>query len=133
MARRHCSPRPWKAYPEQLCSRLGEAPQRGPVGDRCREDPRLPPVPLPSDRPVEAAFFNSLGYTDEDWQQLEADLRDHARTQEASAGESTVYGQKYDVRGILTGPLVRRGASVVTVWIVQTGEDFPRLITAYPG
>ena len=80
-----------------------------------------------------AAFFTSLGYTDEDWQQLEADLRGHARTHEASAGESTGYGQKYDVRGILTGPLVRRGASVITVWIVRTGEDFPRFITAYPG
>ncbi len=79
-----------------------------------------------------AAFFNSLGYTDEDWQQLEADLRDHARSHEASAAQSTIHGQKYEVRGILTGPLAGRGASVVAVWIIRTGEDFARFVTAYP-
>ena len=43
-----------------------------------------------------------------------------------------MFGQRYVVRGILRGP-VRREAGVVTVWIVPTGEDVPRLLTAYPG
>ena len=79
-----------------------------------------------------AVFFESLGYSADAWQQLEADLRALAIAGEAILGDQTKYGQKYEVRGTLNGPS-GRGASVVTVWIVRWGEETPRFVTAFPG
>jgi len=79
-----------------------------------------------------ARFFESLGYSTENWEQMEADIRDLIAAAEARPREKTEYGQKYEVRGSMTGPN-GRSAEVVTVWIVLTGEDVPRFITAYSG
>ena len=43
----------------------------------------------------------------------------------------TPYGQKYLIRAMLLGPSGSSSA-VVSVWIVLTGEEFPRFVTAYP-
>jgi len=51
---------------------------------------------------------------------------------EASATEANEYGQKYEVRGNMTGP-AGKTAVVVAIWIVLRAEDFPRLVTAFPG
>ncbi len=77
-------------------------------------------------------FFSRLGYTNEQWARLEADLLELAVTGEAIIGESTEYGQKYEVRGMLKGPSGRL-AEVVSVWIVLAGQETPRFITAFPG
>ena len=45
--------------------------------------------------------------------------------------ERTQYGQKYAIRATLAGPS-GSWADVTSVWIVRTGEDFPRFMTAYP-
>ena len=79
-----------------------------------------------------ARFFESLGYSAENWEQIDTDIRDLIAVAEARPGEKTEYGQKYEVRGSMTGPN-GRSAEVVTVWIVLTGEDVPRFITAYSG
>ncbi|MBI4517882.1 MAG: adhesin [Deltaproteobacteria bacterium] len=79
-----------------------------------------------------AMFFESLGYSAGAWQQLEADLRGLAAAGEATLGEQTKYGQKYEVHGSLSGPSGKR-ASVVTVWIIRWGEEAPRFVTAFPG
>ena len=79
-----------------------------------------------------AVFFENLGYSANAWQQLEADLRALAIAGEAILGDQTKYGQKYEVRGTLSGPS-GRPASVVTAWIVRWGEDTPRFVTAFPG
>ena len=77
-------------------------------------------------------FFESLGYAADDWSRLEADLRDLLTKEQATVGEQTKHGQKYEVRGTLKGPSGRAG-SVVTVWIVREGEGVPRFVTAFPG
>ena len=79
-----------------------------------------------------AAFFTSLGYSAAGWEALAADLRRHALDNEASAIEANEYGQKYEVRGMLTGP-AGKTAVVVAVWIVLLGQDSPRFVTAFPG
>lgn len=61
---------------------------------------------------------------------LAEDLRRHALEGEASE-EASDYGHKFEVRGDLVGPVDR--AQVVIVWIILEGEDYPRLVTAYPG
>ncbi len=79
-----------------------------------------------------AVFFESLGYAQSDWTRLQAALLDLARTRDAVEGQASQFGQKYQVRGSLIGPSGRQ-ADIVTVWVVLAGEDFPRLVTAYPG
>jgi hypothetical protein len=77
-----------------------------------------------------SAFFRSLGYAQEQWHLLERDLRAVLST-EAQPSGVTEYGQKFSVRGTLTGPN-GRSAGVVTVWIILIGETVPRFVTAYP-
>jgi hypothetical protein len=79
-----------------------------------------------------AAFFSGLGYSAAGWDVLAADLMAHAVENEASATENNEYGQKYEIRGRMAGP-VGKTAVVVAVWIVLRGEDFPRFVTAFPG
>ena len=62
-----------------------------------------------------AVFFQALGYLSRD-----VTIEDH-----------TAYGQKYSIRAPLVGPS-GRSANVVSVWIVRTGEERPRFVTAYP-
>ena len=78
-----------------------------------------------------AAFFRSLGYSLEQWPQLEADLRRQLLSEESALEASNPYGQKYSIRGTLVGPS-GVSAVVVSVWVVRAGEDYPRFVTAYP-
>ena len=78
-----------------------------------------------------APFFESLGYSAEEWGRLDADLRAQHLPRDANPVDATVYGQKYEIRATLVGP-ASRAATVVSVWIVRTGEDVPRFVTAYP-
>jgi hypothetical protein len=78
-----------------------------------------------------AAFFLTLGYSLDNWQLLEADLRNQHLSQDTTTDEPTAYGQKYAIRATLVGPS-GRSAEMVSVWVVRTGEDFPRFVTAYP-
>ena len=89
---------------------------------------------LSSTHPVgrlKAAFFMGLGYRAEDWGRLHKDLLNAALVDAATPGRFTRYGNKYEIRATLKGP-AGRSAMVLTVWIVRHGEDFPRLITAFP-
>jgi len=77
----------------------------------------------------EARFFRELGYTNDNWEQLESDLREILRN-DAALKEKTKYGQKYEVSGTLKGPL--KTANIITVWIILSNEKLPRFITVLP-
>jgi Domain of unknown function (DUF6883) len=79
-----------------------------------------------------APFFARLGYTSANWRRLEEDLLDLAVSGNAELGKDNRYGQKYEIRGILSGPS-GRSAAVLTVWIVLFGGDVPQFVTAFPG
>ena len=79
-----------------------------------------------------APFFVALGFSQDQWSRLEADLRAQHLSQEAQPASSSSHGQKYEIRAILTGP-AGRSAEVVSVWIILAGEEAPRFVTAYPG
>jgi len=68
----------------------------------------------------------------ENWQSLKTDLLNMVISEEAKIGQESQYGLKYEVRGTIIGPSGKK-ADVVTVWIVLTGEDIPRFVTAFPG
>ena len=107
-----------------------------PNADRAIIDPaKLRDYLLSPAHPVgrfKAQFFMALGYAQHQWPQLEADLRALHLSQEAQPATSSPYGQKYEIRAILTGD-GGRSAEVVSVWIILAGEDAPRFVTAYPG
>ena len=88
---------------------------------------------LSSTHPIgryKSAFFRSLGYAQEHWHVLGCELR-ATLSNDALPFGAMEYGQKYGVRGTLTGPNGRTGR-VITVWIILTGEVTPRFVTAYP-
>ena len=62
---------------------------------------------------------------------LQADLREIIRQGQAVNAGRNDYGEKYTVLARLKTP---SGVSrdIITVWIVLSGEDVPRFITAYP-
>ena len=77
-----------------------------------------------------AAFFRRLGYEQDGWEILERDLRS-LLLEDAIELETTDYGEKYAVRGVLEGPN-GRVADIVSVWIILAGTDVPWFVTAYP-
>ncbi|MDZ4339396.1 MAG: adhesin [candidate division NC10 bacterium] len=107
-----------------------------PAVDRAVIEPaKIQDYLLSTSHPVgrfKAPFFISLGYTSSDWHRLEADLRDLAILGDAEPGQDSPYGQKYQIRGTLTGP-AGKSANVVTVWIILSGGDVPQFVTAFPG
>jgi len=78
-----------------------------------------------------AALFGAVGYRRESWQLLRADLLAIAELDGARLKANTGYGQSFELPAILKGP-AQRALPVVTVWLVRSGEDFPRLVTVYP-
>jgi hypothetical protein len=88
---------------------------------------------LSSTHPIgryKSTFFRSLGYSQDRWHVLERDLR-AVLSKDAQLAGATEYGQKFTVRGSLSGPS-GRVAGIVTVWIILAGETVPRFVTAYP-
>jgi hypothetical protein len=78
-----------------------------------------------------APFFAALGYTQDEWHVLQADLREFMRQGQAVNAGRNDYGEKYTVLARLKTP---SGVSrdIITVWMVLSGEEVPRFITAYP-
>lgn len=78
-----------------------------------------------------AAWFASIGYGIDNWQDLADDLLLLARGVDDFVAKPSPFGVKYEVTGRIGRP-AHRPADVTTVWIVE-GNNSPRLITAYPG
>jgi hypothetical protein len=78
-----------------------------------------------------AVWFESLGYSLDNWQDLVTDLLQLASDDDDFVAKPSLFGVKYEASGVI-GRSDRPPALVVTVWIVE--ENYPpRLITAYPG
>lgn len=78
-----------------------------------------------------AAFFYAFGFTLQMWALLRDALLEHARQHEVVEVSETQHGTKFRIEGELTTPIGRM-VSVRAIWIVDTGKDYPRLVTAYP-
>ena len=109
---------------------------RLPAAERAYVDPvKLRRYLLSASHPegrYKAAFFARFGYTQRHWRRLGWQLRILARTGVAEAEPPDSFGRKYRVSGSIPSPS-GRNAEIVTVWIILHGEDFPRLVTAFPG
>ena len=78
-----------------------------------------------------ARFFTSVGFTLGNAALLGRALLKVARNGEVVKVESSGYGMKYVVDGAIVS-LTGRTVDVRTVWIIERGQDRPRLLTAYP-
>jgi hypothetical protein len=78
-----------------------------------------------------AAFFFAFGFVLERWEKLASAILSHANENPVAKQELTKYGTRYVVEGTMK-MADGRDALLRTVWFVETGEDVPRLVTAYP-
>ena len=78
-----------------------------------------------------AVFFTAMGFQREAWEALAEALRQVARNSPVTKSMTSMHGQKYSVDGMVLTP---SGQTVMvrTIWIVDKGENRPRLVTAYP-
>jgi hypothetical protein len=87
--------------------------------------------PAHPDGEAKARFFAALGFTAEAWEVLATALRGLAQRAPVARRLESVHGTKYVVEGPLETPS-GRAPFVRTIWIVDAGQDIPRLVTAYP-
>ena len=80
---------------------------------------------------TKAKLLVHFGYSLENWQQLEADIRKYHLDLDVNVVKETAYGIKYEISANLLTP-INRHLLVKTVWQIDTGTDFPRLITLVP-
>jgi len=102
-----------------------ETARRRASNHRPREATGLRAVARAPGGAFQGAFFASLGYGIDNWQDLDRALRAAAGQAEAELGERTPYGQKYRIRSMLQGP-AGRSADIVSVWTPRLGTVMPR-------
>ena len=78
-----------------------------------------------------AAFFHLFGFSADDWQTLEHVLLKHVSDHEVVKVESSPFGTRYVVDGIMTVP-DGRTPMIRTVWFIRSEEEIPQFVTAYP-
>jgi hypothetical protein len=77
-------------------------------------------------------FLAQAGYGQENWQQLEADLRNQILPLESMPrDEPNQFGDVYEIRGVLKG-VNGVNLAVVTIWMVEYETQQTKFITLYP-
>ena len=76
-------------------------------------------------------WLAQAGYTLENWQVLENDLRNQILSVDATSTENTVYGQMYEIKRNLIGPN-GKSLPVCTIWMTETATGNTKFITMYP-
>jgi len=84
-------------------------------------------VLLPKDD--KSKFLAKAGYTLDNWQQLEQDLRTQVLTQPAELIEVNRYGEKYAIRACLRGTNGLE-LNILTIWIVANNTT--KFVTLVP-
>jgi hypothetical protein len=85
----------------------------------------------PRDDHDKSGFLAVAGYTGLDADRLEEAMRVQLLPLEAAPAGVTVYGEKFIVRGSLTG-LSGRTLKVLSVWMVEKATGLTKFITPYP-
>jgi len=83
---------------------------------------------VPKKRNDKSQWLAQAGYTLENWQALENDLRNQVLSNVANPTEKTEYGQMYEIRAKLVGPN-GKSLSVCTIWITEGAAGTTKFIT----
>lgn len=78
-----------------------------------------------------AKFFRALGFEETNIEMLERGFLTIARNENVLEEISSPHGMKYVIDGTLQTP-IGKNISIRTVWIIDTGQDRPRFVTAIP-
>jgi hypothetical protein len=78
-----------------------------------------------------ARYFRSIGYTAENAEELEEAFLMIARTESIAQEVASDFGIKYIVNGELAAPVGTR-VQVRTIWVIDSQDERPRFVTAYP-
>ena len=78
-----------------------------------------------------AAYLRLMGFDESNVDLLEAGLLAIAQVEEVARTETTPYGVKYVIYGTMDTP-EGEIIELLTVWMIDSGQEAPRLITAYP-
>jgi hypothetical protein len=78
-----------------------------------------------------AKFFLGRGFTKENIDEFKNALMRHAIERDVFEKPATEFGEKYIVKCELTTPDLRNPC-IITVWIIENGQEVPKLVTAYP-
>ena len=76
-----------------------------------------------------ALFRDLLGITAANWIELRDALLAAALSEDVLPGQSSPFGQKYEMRVSFTGPAGTK--AVLAVWLIEDNNPRPRLITCY--
>ncbi len=87
--------------------------------------------PAHPDNGGKAAFFEGLGFRRDKWETLAKALQTMAAQAEVTQSIESPHGRKYVILGRIETP-GGKAAMAQTIWIVDTGLDVARLVTAYP-
>lgn len=80
---------------------------------------------------LKARFLNSVGFDSNNIEALEQGLLEIAHTQEIAQEIPGGFGVKYVLSGSIQTP-THNILQLTTVWIIETEQENPRFITAYP-
>lgn len=80
---------------------------------------------------AKAGFFKLVGFRLDRWEQLAEALRVHAADHDVVQTESSPFGTRYVIEGIIRTPSGRRPV-LRSVWFIDSGGGTPRFVTAYP-
>ena len=79
-----------------------------------------------------AKSFMARGFTPANWVVLKRALLNHPQSNQVASQTANAHGEKYEISCSLVTP-DKSNPCVVSVWIIQPADPFPRFVTAYPG
>ena len=80
---------------------------------------------------AKARHFRAIGFDESHAELSKVGLLEMARAANVSRTMETDFGMKYVIEASLATPTGGR-VEVRTIWIIETGLENPRLVTAYP-
>lgn len=80
---------------------------------------------------IKARWFRRFGFSRESWRILAEALLQHAAHCDIARIDDSSDGKRYVVEGKLISP-DGRNPVVRSVWYIDSGQDTPRFVTAYP-
>ena len=80
---------------------------------------------------AKAKYFRSVGYNEENVDQLADALLIMAKSERVSQVVTSLYGTKYIIDGEIVTPIGSK-LRLRSVWVVESHDERPRFVTAYP-
>ncbi|MBI5606631.1 MAG: hypothetical protein HY879_25145 [Deltaproteobacteria bacterium] len=85
----------------------------------------------PRKRNDKSQWLAQAGYSLNNWEALENDLRDQILSKDVTLLEITEFGKLFEIRGNLIGPNGKK-LPVCTIWLTEFGTGNTKFITMYP-